>query len=767
MAKKRLSTGNQIALVLANEHPTCYRPDCDTRLIVERDGEPVVNFEYAHIRDELPPVNWKDDIGWRYWPDDLTVQERNHFSNLILLCPPCHKLIDRIRPRNYSAQQLLEWKRIAEGSIDDPPRLSADSVNLEELADFLKHAATNSNILSLAIPRVQEDELSFASRSAEMVGREYEFASLNAFVELSDSVSWWTVIGPAGAGKSRLAYELCLSLDDTWDRGFASAVDRSGIHRWKPIQPTLIVIDYADGRAEWISTLLLHIATSADETWPPVRVLILERSKDATWFSVATRQEHYHESRSIMALQYAEPLEVVGLETDALVALVQQRFLRTLGRRASPEELGETLARIEELDRLRRPLFGLIATIERTDFEGEYNTRDQILDALIDRRLAQARHVREPISSRYLALLATILGGISFEELSSAVELVNNPQIDTGRLTQLETSLLEDLLTGMQPDIIGELWLLNEMDRDDLSTDLAAQALNAAWHYQPQRYAAFVTKCARDHAMHPALAELMAVDESRERRLWFRLAADLTDFEYRLDPAAASKIMALLVEKPTSRHKLEALSTIGFKLGNKLLALGELDEAAKTYVQMLQRDVLTDEMKSHIHTNLGAVYLYQDQISKALAEFDAVISSPTASDESRACCYNNRADIYDSRGEWELAIRDRTRVLELQYTSYNRRYIALARRASAYVELNRLDDAHRDIESILETNDIVEEQKMAARLLSANWHILAGDLGLARSDLIQILRNHRNFNETVQQAHELMLRIEGDGWESV
>lgn len=110
MGKKKLSSGVK-AMLLVDPKGTCHNPICNEPLLVTRSGKPIVNFEYAHIRDESPPRSKNSDVGWRYWPDaDLTEEERNSPENLILLCGPCHKLIDKIEPRAYSVELLRTWK---------------------------------------------------------------------------------------------------------------------------------------------------------------------------------------------------------------------------------------------------------------------------------------------------------------------------------------------------------------------------------------------------------------------------------------------------------------------------------------------------------------------------------------------------------------------------------------------------------------------------------------------------------------------------------
>jgi hypothetical protein len=116
VAKKHISTGDRYELLLATARDrTCYNPTCSEPLLAKRAGLTIPNFVVAHIRDEQPPSNPASDVGWRFWPDDLMIDQRNHFSNLMLLCDACHKLVDKVDPRSYSPELLQGWKVEAEG----------------------------------------------------------------------------------------------------------------------------------------------------------------------------------------------------------------------------------------------------------------------------------------------------------------------------------------------------------------------------------------------------------------------------------------------------------------------------------------------------------------------------------------------------------------------------------------------------------------------------------------------------------------------------
>jgi tetratricopeptide (TPR) repeat protein len=114
---------------------------------------------------------------------------------------------------------------------------------------------------------------------------------LGRLAELDDLMGWCSlpemrfgtrlITGPGGAGKSRLAAELCSRLTHRgWRAGFLSASARDD----EEIvfgNPTLIVIDYADTDVERVARLTGRLLQRTDG--PPVRLLLLARARGAWW----------------------------------------------------------------------------------------------------------------------------------------------------------------------------------------------------------------------------------------------------------------------------------------------------------------------------------------------------------------------------------------------------------------------------------------------------------------------------------------------------
>ena len=99
-------------LLLARSGGYCANPECpapDLFPKVDDEHVPTVG-EMAHVIAESPKGPRGDD--------PMPLSERDEYDNLVLLCPRCHTLVDKMKlTGRYSADLMREWKRRIEEKV--------------------------------------------------------------------------------------------------------------------------------------------------------------------------------------------------------------------------------------------------------------------------------------------------------------------------------------------------------------------------------------------------------------------------------------------------------------------------------------------------------------------------------------------------------------------------------------------------------------------------------------------------------------------------
>lgn len=97
-----------IRRLFASSAGYCQRPGCRIHLFVNTGSKVIHVAEMAHIfaaNDDGPRAN-----------AELSPEERGTFENLILLCPTCHKTIDKA-PQDFPDELVTQWKRDHERKV--------------------------------------------------------------------------------------------------------------------------------------------------------------------------------------------------------------------------------------------------------------------------------------------------------------------------------------------------------------------------------------------------------------------------------------------------------------------------------------------------------------------------------------------------------------------------------------------------------------------------------------------------------------------------
>lgn len=181
--------GTRAALALFSQGH-CYFPACKVQTFVFVDGEPIINYQIAHIRDAEP--------GNRY-VKAMTNDERRAFNNLVLLCQPHHTEVDKVHPEKYSIETLESWKAERESGAVAQLR-GLDGLTEDRLAEMIREALAASPSASRADLDWSVDEEPFEDTVADVL-RSGDDISLRRFLQRCEP-AWRSGIESEGGSVS-------------------------------------------------------------------------------------------------------------------------------------------------------------------------------------------------------------------------------------------------------------------------------------------------------------------------------------------------------------------------------------------------------------------------------------------------------------------------------------------------------------------------------------------------------------------------------------
>lgn len=189
----------------------CYYPNCHEPTIVFVKGEPIINYQIAHIKDA--------NLGNRYQAG-MTDDERRAFANLVLLCKPHHTYVDKTNPGDFPSAVLQGWKDDRESSGVAELR-GLDGLTEERLGELIREALASGIGPDRADLDWNLDEDEFETRVADIL-RVGDDITLRRFLH-SAVDAWRTQIEPTAGSDTELIKILdrliCLATYSVrWDR---------------------------------------------------------------------------------------------------------------------------------------------------------------------------------------------------------------------------------------------------------------------------------------------------------------------------------------------------------------------------------------------------------------------------------------------------------------------------------------------------------------------------------------------------------------------
>jgi archaellum component FlaC len=358
-------------------------------------------------------------------------------------------------------------------------------------------------------PKGAFDRVKYTSGLDQLYGRDTEITLLHEFAgDMSlcgrlFNFRWMLLTGDGGTGKTRLAYDFTRKhlTPNIWDAGRLSIDDLPGfndLEKWRPRQPTFIVIDYVSGHPEKTGKLLRILARKAAHYDFPVRILLLERKADQSWLGKMLPEDG--DKPMVMDHVFGHEDEngliIPPVDATAIKKMMKERFAKA-GQ--TPPDDALLLAAAQRVDtrphdaNLPRPLFAL-ATAEAMMAEAEKEPEAQPdfakIAALLNQEdvlagmLRREEHTRwQPAApndgggtlTRYkLALaLATLTKGLDLNDLDTKEEDYGSvarylpdppPDHHQGMISALGGS--HTFLPPLEPDIMGEFFLAETLLND-------------------------------------------------------------------------------------------------------------------------------------------------------------------------------------------------------------------------------------------------------------------------------------------------------------
>jgi hypothetical protein len=356
-------------------------------------------------------------------------------------------------------------------AIGSPQKESNNNVRTET-ASQPDHSKRNIN---LQIPTLTAEEWlnPLNQQAIPFIGRELELAQLDEFASTPEPFKIWAIVGPSGAGKTRLSLQWMLKsfqIHD-WDKRILKMEDRGADYWgvWTPSCPTLIIIDYMFGFAETIQVIIKRCRGGLPHK---VRLLVIDHVFPDDLRNLLSDQR-WGFSESGAGFDVIQTLFFKKNPLDLRAPLDQEQIIHSILKQLSGHDIldksiEEAKRYLRETENAWHPLFAALVgdALKNGKPYHTWNRRDLIYYYLEGHeRLPWKRKDSDGQWAAAFIAAATARRGVSYSLLKNCVPESDN-QLSSGYISiknicqRTISKNKKDELAPFEPDILGETFFL-------------------------------------------------------------------------------------------------------------------------------------------------------------------------------------------------------------------------------------------------------------------------------------------------------------------
>lgn len=321
---------------------------------------------------------------------------------------------------------------------------------------------------------VEEDEKwldPFNHKALRLVGREKEFELLDKFIQESGQFKIWAIVGPSGAGKTRLFSEWAFNSPalEGWDCRVLHKEDRTEPEKWSnwiPDKPTLLIIDYMYGFEAVIQKFMHH---RLEPDVPKIRLLLIDHvfseplHSDKRWGfsgdgSSLNRNEKYFFDTKPLDLRHTQDQEEI----------IKSIIARRAGLDIESVQVDRAHKYLQETQGAYHPLFAaLVGDAMKPDQSGQNFTRwnrRQLIDYYLSGERRPWDDGNEGRWASHFIAAATTRRGMHYSDLIKAAGNCTSSLENFNKARGICHKVIADadtiILAPFEPDILGESFFL-------------------------------------------------------------------------------------------------------------------------------------------------------------------------------------------------------------------------------------------------------------------------------------------------------------------